>query len=176
MLALRHRQRRGDPDNRRRSVGRLEAETDRAPRSPRACSAVSFVIKAGSSPCSVFRPYRVGLLCLLLTSDRSATPLAGCRALPGGLSDLPQVRCSHLHAYTRCIYFRVLRTGIGLQVFRPPHPTRLPHMQFLFVRPALCFRLPSDPASRRTPLPSANRSPCRAGRGLATVRGCFTSK
>ena len=37
-------------------------------------------------------------------------------------------------------------------------------MQFLFVGSALCFRLPSDSASRPTPLPSAHRSPCRASR------------
>ena len=32
----------------------------------------------------------------------------------------------------------------------------LPYMQFLFVRPGLCLRLPSDSTSRWTPLPLAN--------------------
>ena len=68
----------------------------------------------------------------------------------------------HIHPRAQSIYWT-------------PHPTRLPHMQVLFVRLALCLRLPSDPALRRTPLPSANRSPCRAGRGLATFCGCLTS-
>ena len=36
-----------------------------------------------------------------------------------------------------------------------------------------CFRLPSDPASRRTPLPSANRSPCRSGGGNLQPRDCL---
>ena len=74
----------------------------------------------------------------------------------GVLSDLPQARRCHLHAHARCIHSRAFRTGTGLQVFWPPHPAPLPRMQFLFVRPAL---LPSDPASRRGPLPSANRPP-----------------
>ena len=41
-----------------------------------------------------------------------------------------------------------------------------PYMQFLFVRPRFCLRLPSDSASRRTPLPSANSSYCQACSGL----------
>ena len=34
-------------------------------------------------------------------------------------------------------------------------------IRFLFVAPALCFRLPSDLQSPGEPLPSANTSPCR---------------
>ena len=40
-------------------------------------------------------------------------------------------------------------------------------IRFLFVRPAICFRLPSDSQSPATPLPSASTSPCRACRGLS---------
>jgi len=32
---------------------------------------------------------------------------------------------------------------------------QMPYMWFLFVRPRVCLRLPSDSASRRTPLPLA---------------------
>ena len=124
------------------------------------------------APCSGLQSGRVDLLCLLLSSDTSAAPLdTGCRHLLCRRAVRPpQVRCSHLHAFACCIYFCVLRTGIELRGFWPPHPTRLPRMQFLFVGPAFCFRLPSDPASRRAPLPSANRSPCRAGGGIAATR------
>ena len=37
---------------------------------------------------------------------------------------------------------------------------------------ALPYRLPSDPASRQAPLPSANGSPCRARKGLTPSSGC----
>jgi hypothetical protein len=40
-------------------------------------------------------------------------------------------------------------------------------MWFLFVRPRICLRLPSDSASRRTPLPSVNSSYCQVCRGLS---------
>ena len=40
-------------------------------------------------------------------------------------------------------------------------------MQFLFVRPRFCLRLPSDSASRRTPLSLANSSYCHACSGLS---------
>ncbi|PWM72941.1 MAG: hypothetical protein DBX45_07285 [Oscillospiraceae bacterium] len=43
----------------------------------------------------------------------------------------------------------------------------MPYIQFLFVRPRLCFGLPSDFASRQTPLPSAYSSYCLACSGLS---------
>ena len=54
-------------------------------------------------------------------------------------------------------------------------------MRFLFVRPGLCppglypspdIRLPSDSASRRTPLPSANAPYCQARSGLSPPSCC----
>ena len=42
-----------------------------------------------------------------------------------------------------------------------------PYIQFLFVRPRFCLRLPSDSASRRTPLSLANSSYCQACSGLS---------
>jgi len=59
---------------------------------------------------------------------------------------------SDLHAYVRHIYFRSFRARTGLRVLWPSCPLRLPRMWFLFVGPAFCLQLPSDPASRRTPL------------------------
>src|SRR4030043_195015 len=60
----------------------------------------------------------------------------------------PRVRLNHLYAYTRCIYFHTFRASIGLWVYLPLHPVWLPLMQFLFVGPALCLRLPSDSTLR----------------------------
>ena len=57
----------------------------------------------------------------------------------------------------------------------------MPYMRFLFVRPGLCppglypspdIRLPSDSASRRTPLPSANAPYCQARSGLSPPSCC----
>jgi hypothetical protein len=45
-------------------------------------------------------------------------------------------------------------------------------IRFLFVRPALCFRLPSDSRSPTAPLPSANSSPCRVSRRLSPPSKC----
>ena len=45
--------------------------------------------------------------------------------------------------------------------------SKTPYIQFLFVRPRFCLRLPSDSASRRTPLSSANSSYCQVCSGLS---------
>jgi len=45
-------------------------------------------------------------------------------------------------------------------------------IRFLFVAPALCFRLPSDSRSPEKPLPSANTCPCRLCRGLSPPSEC----
>jgi hypothetical protein len=45
-------------------------------------------------------------------------------------------------------------------------------IRFLFVAPALCFRLPSDSRSPEKPLPSANTCPCRLCGGLSPPRRC----
>ena len=44
---------------------------------------------------------------------------------------------------------------------------QMPCMWFLYVRPRLCIRLPSDSTSRWTPLPSANSSCCQVCSGLS---------
>jgi len=100
-----------------------------------------------------------GLLCLLLTSadpsHRLATTLA--HAQPSGYEQadrqISQGKTQSFPAYVRRIYFQSFCTGIGLWVYWPPQPLWLPRMRFLFVGPAFCLRLPSDPTSPWARLP-----------------------
>ncbi len=71
----------------------------------------------------------------------------------GQIDRSPRVMRTHLHTYARRIYVRAFRTGIGLQRHMTPYPARPPRIRFLFVKPVLCLRLPSDPTSRWQPLP-----------------------
>ena len=139
-------------------------------------SRIIFVPSPPPSVTAVNRDLSPDTLCPLLTSDGSVAPLdAPCRPCRATHRQTSPGKNSHLPAYARRIYFRAFRAGTGLRVFWPSHPTRLPPMRFLFVGPAVCLRLPSDPASRRAPLPSTHRSPCRASRGLGMLRARRTS-
>ena len=87
------------------------------------------------------------------------------------ISDLlarsPRVRTITFIPYTCCIYskgFGQYRTSFCLANSSAPHK---PYMQFLFIRPEICRRLPSDSSSRRTPLPLANNSYCQVCSGLS---------
>ena len=78
---------------------------------------------------------RAGLLSPLLTSDGSATPSDAPSSL---LSDHavrpPRRKTSHLPAYARRIYTSALSVQVpDFESLAPSHPTRLPHMRFLFV-------------------------------------------
>ena len=94
--------------------------------------------------------------------------------------DLPGY--SHaLSLFTCRIYRKRFRAVIGLCFVMQTHPRLRPYMRFLFVRPEVCplgdlltpkIRLSSDSASRRTPLPLANPSHCRADSGLSPYRTC----
>jgi len=53
---------------------------------------------------------------------------------------------------TRRIYGRPFRDVSGFELYGPLALVRTPPMRFLFVRPALCLQLPSDPGSLRAPL------------------------
>jgi hypothetical protein len=64
----------------------------------------------------------------------------------------PRVRRATFVPYTCRIYGRNLRVISGFGSFGPLARMRTPHMRFLFVRPALCLQLPSDPKSPRAPL------------------------
>ena len=49
----------------------------------------------------------------------------------------------------------MLIVAIGLRLLLQPYPHVLPPIWFLFVRPEVCLRLPSDSTSLWTPLPLA---------------------
>ena len=78
---------------------------------------------------------------------------------PGKSDNLPLIYLPHLHDRIRA----VLDFALRCKLFRPT----MPCMWFLFVRPRVCLRLPSDSASQRTSLPSANSSYCQACSGLS---------
>ena len=65
----------------------------------------------------------------------------------------PRVLRTLFHAYARRIYGTAFRTRIGLCIFSPAYPRSDASIRFLFVAPALCLRLPSDPRSPGEPLP-----------------------
>ena len=52
------------------------------------------------------------------------------------------------------LHHRLMATGFALS--RKLAPIMQPGMRFVFLGSAFCLRLPSDPTSRRTPLPLAN--------------------
>ena len=68
----------------------------------------------------------------------------------GKSRDLRAICLSHLRPR--------LPSDIGLWVVWPPRPDAVASMRFLFVRPALCLQLPSDPVLRRRPCCSASGS------------------
>ena len=84
----------------------------------------------------------------------------------------PQLRTATFLSYICRIY----TTGFGqygtLSCLADSSAPQMPYMRFLFVRPRVCFRLTSDSASRRTPLPLANTSYCQACSGLSPPSYC----
>ena len=79
----------------------------------------------------------------------------------------PQVSVTAFTSYICCTYTLKFGQYRTLFCLGNSSVSSMPFMQFLFVRPRLCFGLPSDSASRRTPLPSANSSYCHACSGLS---------
>jgi hypothetical protein len=65
---------------------------------------------------------------------------------------LPRVRRVTFVPYTCRIYGCTLQVILGFGFLGPLARMQTPHMRFLFVRPALCLQLPSDPGLHRTPL------------------------
>jgi hypothetical protein len=63
---------------------------------------------------------------------------------PGKNAIFPSIYLPHLH--------RMFPDSFGLQLVMQPYPTYICLIWFLFVRPEVCRQLPSDSASRRTPL------------------------
>ena len=82
-----------------------------------------------------------------------------CKTSSGKRYHLHLIYLLHLHLEIRAILdFILCRKLVRF---------KMPYMQFLFVRPRFCFRLPSDSASQRTPLPLANSSYCQVCSGLS---------
>ena len=62
--------------------------------------------------------------------------------------------------------------GLYRSLERQPRHQGAASIRFLFVAPALCFRLPPDSQSPGTPLPSANTCPCQLCRELPPPSEC----
>ena len=82
-----------------------------------------------------------------------------CKTSSGKRYHLHLIYLLHLHLEIRAVLDFVLLWK--LVRFKEPI------IQFLFVRPRLCRRLPSDSTSRWTPLPLANSSYCQVCSGLS---------
>ena len=70
----------------------------------------------------------------------------------------PQVSITAFTSYICCTYTLKFGQYRTLFCLGNSSVSSMPFMQFLFVRPRLCFGLPSDSASRRMPLPPADSS------------------
>ena len=79
----------------------------------------------------------------------------------------PRVSVTTFTSYICCIYTLKFGQYWTLLCIGSSSVSSMPCMQFLFVRPRLCRGLPSDSASRRTPLPLANSSYCQVCSGLS---------
>ena len=82
-----------------------------------------------------------------------------CKTSSGKCYNFHLIYLLHLHLEIRAVLDFIL--------YRKLVRFKMPYMQFLFVRPRFCFRLPSDSASQRTPLPLANSSYCQVCSGLS---------
>ena len=92
-------------------------------------------------------------------SFRTRLLLRTCKTSSGKRYHLHLIYLLHLHLEIRAVLDFVLCWKLVR--------FKMPYMQFLFVRPRFCLRLPSDSASRRTPLPLANSSYCQVCSGLS---------
>ena len=79
----------------------------------------------------------------------------------------PRVSVTTFASYICCIYTLKFGQYWTSFCYGNSSVSSMPYMQFLFVRPRLCLRLPSDSTSRWTPLPLANSSYCQACSGLS---------
>ena len=105
--------------------------------------------------------------CPLATPLDVASSRAEHQISPGMTHPPSRVCLSDLRRIVPCMY-RALH-------FFACSPRCSASIRFLFVRPALCLRLPPDSQSPATPLPSANTSPCRVCRGLPPPSECALS-
>ena len=90
-------------------------------------------------------------------------PLLWLRLTPPLLSVQRPPMVNYILSTLICmIYHPPLRLTFGLLDLMLNHPDGRPYIMFLFVISTLCLTLPSDSASRQTPLPLANDS-CQIG-------------
>ena len=87
----------------------------------------------------------------------------------------PRVSVTTFTSYICCIYTLKFGQYWTLFCYGNSSVSSMPYMQFLFVRPRLCRRLPSDSTSRWTPLPLANSSYCQVCSGLSPL-SCNTCR
>ena len=100
-------------------------------------------------------------------SHTSLYGLSVLKYIPNLLVRSPRVRTITFIPYTCCIYSKGFGQYRTLFCFASSSAPHKPYMQFLFIRPGFCRRLPSDSSSRRTPLPLANTSYCQVCSGLS---------
>ena len=81
----------------------------------------------------------------------------------------PQVRRTSFLPVHR-IYVSDSCMSIGHWVIWPPRPSEPPHIRFLFVEHAFCYRLPPDLVLPLRPCRVANSSPHRASSGISPYR------
>ena len=81
----------------------------------------------------------------------------------------PQVRRASFLPVHR-IYVSDSCMSIGHWVIWPPRPSEPPHIRFLFVEHAFCYRLPPDLVLPLRPCRVANSSPHRASSGISPYR------
>lgn len=108
--------------------------------------------------------------CRLSRSSRSgfSSRCSSCPlSKPGGRP--PRVRALSFTPCIRRIYLPDLRAQ-GLRFGLQAHPLPAGLMQFVSLGSVLCLRLPSDSASRRTPLPLANGYCALRRSGLSPYR------
>jgi len=87
------------------------------------------------------------------------------RQISPGIAHTPSCLC------TSDLRRHVPYTNRALRILaRSPHAVA--SIRFLYVVPAFCFRLPSDPQSPRAPFPCATTCPCRPWRGLSPPSAC----
>ena len=73
----------------------------------------------------------------------------------------PRISITTFTSYICCIYtLKFVQYGTSFCMVNS-YVSSMIYIQFLFVRPRLCHRLPSGSASRWTPLPLANSSYCQ---------------
>jgi hypothetical protein len=108
--------------------------------------------KTGLLPAFMFGPSPMGSATMASADIRRPIPATFDAGSTRQSNGLPRVRRVTFVPDTCRIYGCTLRVILGFGFLGPLARMQTPHMRFLFVRPALCLQLPSDPGLLRTPL------------------------